>query len=128
MKNNGFTLFEMIIVIGVLAGFMSIFLVNFSSENKRINSKQNDTMTEQVKDAAETYVAVNKDNEEAKYDTLRKVINDKSCLQISIDTLEEEGFIVENVISASFKNKYPNVKFYYDNSSQLFKYDIGTCP
>ena len=127
MRKDGFTLFEMIAVIGVLAGFMSIFLVNFSSENKRINQKQNSNITEQVKEAAEAYVAVNKDNEDTKYNSLRAAITNRTCLEISINTLEEEGFIAENVVSASFKSKYPTVKFYFNNSSQLFMYDIGRC-
>ena len=130
MKKNGFTLFEIIVVIGIAAGFLSIFLVNFSAENKRINKRQMDTVKEQVMDAAETFVAVNKDNSDTKYDNLRKVINNQcGCLKITINTLEEEGFIVENVVPNSFKNKYDGIYFGYNacNGRKYFEYNFGNC-
>lgn len=115
---RGFTLFEMIVVIGIMAGFLSLFLVNFSKETYRINTKQSNRIKEQVISAAEAYVVVNRDNSDAKYDGLRNVIKGCGCLNISVDSLIEEGFLVENVVPESFKSKYPSVYFGYNTLVQ----------
>lgn len=121
-KNNGFTLFEMIIVIGISAGFLSIFLVNFSGEIKRINQKQTENMKKQVIDAAETYVALNRNSDDEKYSDIKDAIIKKTCATIYISTLESDGYIAKNVLSTSFKNKYAFVSLKYNNSKEIYEY------
>ncbi len=91
MKKNGFTIIELIIIIGLLMVVVGIFSVNFirTMNKQKITATQN--MISQIVSAADAYVSMYPDTIKALYDG-------SDYVDISIGTLRDKGFLNEKIV------------------------------
>ena len=131
MNNKGFTLVELIVVIGILSLIFGVFSINFIRELDRSKEIQRETVKNQVVEAAKAYVELHKNSKEDKYNGIKTVLYNSSTTptNICVSDLIEDGLINTTIVdlnsleegSTSYKNA--TVKFYYSNEDGTFKFD-----
>ena len=89
MKNKGFTLIEIIIVIAILGVVGTVITINLTSTLNSTNQKQCDEFVRKIEDAACSYTSMSK-----------KIV---VCNRNKLRTLITEGFVEEKVDTCTGK-------------------------
>lgn len=94
MKNKrGFTIVEIIIVIGLLATIAGIFALNMINTLNKNREEENETIVKEIISAADAYVTINPDKVEALY-------NGSGFVEIKVGELRDAGFLSETLKDA----------------------------
>ena len=86
MKNKGFTLIEILIVVAILGVAGTVITISLNATLNNANQKRCDEFVKKIEDAACTYTSMSKKS---------IVCNRNNCAPIKLSTLISEGFIEE---------------------------------
>ena len=131
MNKKGFTLVELIVVIGILSLIFGIFSINFINQLKESKDIQVETVQNQIVEAAKAYVELHKNDTSDEFTNIRAVLYNGSSTPayIPVSSLINDGLINTTVIDLnSLGNEYKSayVKFYYDTSDGTLKFKYVT--
>lgn len=88
MKNKGFTLIEILVVIAILGAIGTVITISLNSTLHNANQKRCDEFVRKIEDAACAYTSMSKKS---------VVCNRNNCAPIKLSTLISEGFIEDEV-------------------------------
>ncbi|MCI8498029.1 MAG: type II secretion system protein, partial [Bacilli bacterium] len=89
-SKKGFTLLEIIVVIGLLVVIAGIFSLNIIKTLKRQETDANKNIEEQIIAAANAYVSMNPE-------AVEKLYNSYGYVDIPVGTLRDAGFLSEEI-------------------------------
>lgn len=90
-NNGGFTIVELICIIGILIVIIGIFSLNAIYSQKKNKDEQKDTVIAQVMSAADAYVSANKD-------AIKNLYEGYGYIDVPIGDLREAGLLDEELI------------------------------
>lgn len=131
INNKGFTLIELIVVIGILSLIFGLFSINFIRELDESKRIQNETVQNEIVEAAKAYVELHKTSNESKYDQMKNVLYNSSTTpaRLCVKDIINDGLINTNVIdlnNVDFNYNRAGIDFYYSNTDETFKFDYIT--
>ncbi len=128
INNKGFTLIELIVVIGILSLMFGLFSINFIRELDQSKIIQSETVKNEIVEAAKAYVELHKTSNDSRYNDIKTVLYNSSTTPARICVIDmiEDGLINTNAIdlnSVDHNYKVAGVDFYYSNTDESFKFD-----
>jgi len=131
INNKGFTLIELIVVIGILSLMFGLFSINFIRELDQSKIIQSETVKNEIVEAAKAYVELHKTSNDPNFDNMKNVLYNSSTTpaRICVSDIINDGLINTNVIdlnSVDHNYKVAGVDFYYSNTDETFKFDYIT--
>jgi prepilin-type N-terminal cleavage/methylation domain-containing protein len=88
MKNKGFTLIEIVVVIAVIGVLGVVITISLTSTLQKANQRQCDEFVRKIEDAACAYTSMSKK---------AVVCNRNTCPPVSLSILISEGFVTDEV-------------------------------
>ena len=108
MKNKGFTLIEIVVVIAIIAVMAGIFTVNMSNILQSVNKSEEERLLSDLELAADAYINANK-------------IDFSSCYTVYISDLESEGYL-----KVTSETNYPSSVIACKDANGVLKFTKGS--
>ena len=116
MKNKGFTLIEILVVIAILGVAGTVITISLNTTLHNANQKRCDEFVRKIEDAACAYTSMSKKT---------VVCNRNNCAPIKLSTLISEGFIEEetDVCTGNAIDANQTVTITWPNNEKICTYN-----
>lgn len=95
MNKKGYTLVEIIAVIGLIAVICGLFILNFNRKNNNQLEENYNNEIKKIISAADAYVMTNRTSNDSKYEIIKYTAanQDETFCYITLDDLVDDGFL-----------------------------------